>query len=267
MSHDVEPTIIDYARFHGLVRDHRESPPLERLTLSENLGSSLDDPPELFHIDLAKVKLPQERWAVDAGAASLLSSIVESAQHPPPYSDEELGIDRHRVRRMKQELPLLRSDHELDVLRFASPIVPDLENEFLPLETVDVEEDEGFEWPSSYYALPDEFTKKSRSEKIEASQDDCLYLQQTLKYDFEGLEHGTFEYSDSPYKKVNLAHLCNRQVPLTVDRDLFQNQYHLHCYRCRPTPNLMYHHPRPAILISCPTLPVQPERKCAKLSK
>ena len=207
MSQDVEPTIIEYARFHGLVRDHRESPPLERLALSENLESSLDDPPELFHIDLAKIQLPQERWAVDAGAASLLSSIVESAQQPPPYSDEELGIDRHRVRRMKLELPLLRSDHELDVLRFRSPIVPDLGNEFLPLETVDVEEDEGFEWPSSYYALPDEFTKKLSSEKIEASQDGCLYLQQTLKYDFEGLEHGTFEYDDSPYKKVNLAHL------------------------------------------------------------
>ena len=207
MSQDVEPTIIEYARFHGLVRDHRESPPLERLALSENLESSLDDPPELFHIDLAKVQLPQERWAVDAGAASLLSSIVESAQQPPLYSDEELGIDRHRVRRMKQELPLLRSDHELDVLRFRSPIVPDLENEFLPLETVDVEEDEGVEWPSSYYALPDELTKKISSEKIGASQDGCLYLQQTLKYDFEGLEHGTFEYDDLPYKKVNLAHL------------------------------------------------------------
>ena len=207
MSQDVEPTIIEYARFHGLVRDHRESPPLERLALSENLDSSLDDPPELFHIDLAKVQLPQERWAVDAGAASLLSSIVESAQDPPPYSDEEIGIDRHRVRRMKQELPLLRSDHELDVLRFRSPIVPDLEHEFLPLETVGVEEDEGVEWPTSYYALPDEFTKKISSEKIEASQDGCLYLQQTLKYDFEGLEDGTFEYDDSPYKKVKLAHL------------------------------------------------------------
>ena len=208
MSQNVEPTIIEYARFHGLVRDHRASPPLERLALSEDLGSSLDDPPELFHIDLAKAQLPQERWVVDAGAASLLSSIVvESAQDPPLYSDEELGIDRHRVRRMKKELPLLRSDHELDVLRFRSPIVPDLEKEFLPLETVDVEEDEGLEWPSSYYALPDEFTKKFSSEKIEASQDGCLYLQQTLKYDFEGLEHGTFEYNDSPYKKVKLFHL------------------------------------------------------------
>ena len=207
MSQDVEPTIIEYARFHGLVRDHRESPPLERLDLSEDLGLSLDDPPELFHIDLNKVQLPQERWAVDAGAASLLSSIVESAQDPPPYSDQELGIDRHRVRRMKQELPLLRSDHELDVSRFRAPIVPDLENEFLPLETVDVEEDEGVEWPSSYYALPDEFTNKAKSEKIEVSQDGFLYLQQTLKYDLEGLEHGTFEYNDSPYKKVNLARL------------------------------------------------------------
>lgn len=203
MSDDVEPRIIDYARFYGLVQNHREPPPLQGLTLPENLGSFLEDPPELFHVDLSNVKVPEERLAIDAGAASLLSSIPESAK----CEFEDLGIDRHRVRRMKNELPLLRSDHEIDLLRFVSPIVPDLENEFLPLETLDIEEDEGVEWPSSYYALPDEFTRKSRSEKIEASKDDFLYLQQVLKYHLEGGEHAAFEIDGLPYKKVRPVHL------------------------------------------------------------
>ena len=204
---DVEPRIIDYARFYGLVQNHLEPPPLQGLTLPENPGSLLEDPPELFHIDLSNVKVPKERWAIDADAASLLSSIPESAKH----EIEDLGIDRHRVRRLKIELPLLRSDHEIDLLRFVSPIVPNLENEFLPFETLDVEEDEGVEWPSSYYALPDDFTKKSRSEKIETSKDDLLYLQQALKCHLEGGEHAAFEIDGSSYKRVGPIHLRNQE--------------------------------------------------------
>ena len=207
VSQHAEPPIIDYARFYGLAQDHLEPPPLQGLTLPENLGSFLQDPPELFHIDLTNVKVPEERLALDAGAASFLLSIAESAKHLPSHSDQDLGIDRHRVRRMKLELPLIRSDHEFDVLRFVSPIIPDLDNEFLPLETLDVEEDEGFEWPSRYYALPDEYAKKSRSENLEVSKDDCSYLQQTLNLHLEGIEHGAFEVDDLAYKRVNPVHL------------------------------------------------------------
>ncbi|KAF6229028.1 hypothetical protein HO133_007142 [Letharia lupina] len=204
MSQNVEPPIIDYARFYALVQNHLEHDPLQALTLPENLGSFdslLDDPPELFHIQLTNVKVPEERLAIDAGAASFLSSIAESVKYSPSQSDQDLGIERHRVRRMKHELPLLRSDHDIDVLRFAAPIVPDLENEFLPFETADVEEDEGLEWPSSYDALPDQFAKKSRSEKIEASEGDFLYLQQTLKFRFEGVDHGALEVDELSYKR------------------------------------------------------------------
>lgn len=222
MSESVEPPIIDYARFHGLVRDHLEPDPLQALTLPENLGSLLDDPPELFHIHLAGIKVPAERLAVDAGTASFLSSIAESVKHSPSHSDQDLGIYMHRVRRMKKELPLLRSDHDIDVLRFASPIVPHLEDEFLPLETLDVEEDEAVEWPSSYYALPEEYAKNSRSEKIEASKEAFLYLQQTLKYRLEAGEHGEFVTDDIPYKRRNIPELASPPLlPMSSSPELY----------------------------------------------
>ena len=266
MSQDVEPTIIEYARFYGLACDHRQLSPLQELTSSQNLGSFLDDPPELVHIDLTNVKVPEERLAVDVGAASLLSSIVESAKHSPSHSDQDLGTDRHRVRRMKHELPLLRSDHELDVLRFKSPIVPHLGNESLPFEAVDVEEDEGLEWPSMYYALPNELVNKSRSEKIEASKDDFLFLQHTLNSQFEAVEHGTFEVDDLPYKRVNGHDSRAQELKLILNRQEIQNLHHLLCYNYLPAPNHMYPHPIPAALLCCQTLPVQHGRKHANLS-
>ena len=266
MSQDVDPPVIDYARFYGLACDHRQLSPLQGLTLPENLGSFLDDPPELFHIDLSNVKVPEERLVIDAGAASLLSSIAESAKHSPSHSDHDLGIDRHRVRNMKHELPLLRSDHELDVLRFAAPIIPDLKNEFLPSETVDIEEDEAFEWPSSYYALPDEATKKLESEKMEISKDDLLFLQHTLKSQFESVEDEAFEVDDLPYKRVYGPSDRGRRVVLIPKREQFQNRYRLPCYHCRPAPNPMCPRMILAVLNCCLTLPVQHERKLAKLS-
>ena len=263
MSQDIDPPIIDYARFHGLACDHRQLSPLRGLPLPENPGSFLDDPPELFHIDLSNLKVPEERLAIDAGAASLLSSIAESAKHSPSHSDQDLGIDRHRVRRMKHELPLLRSDHELDVLRFAAPIIPDLKNEFLPFETVDIEEDEAIEWPSSYHTLPDEATKKSESEKIEVSKDDLLFLQHTMKSQFES---EAFEVDDLPYKRVYAPSDGVRRVILIPKREQFQNGHRLPCFHCRPARNLMCPLMILAVLNFGLTEPVQHERKLARSS-
>ena len=201
-SQGLEPSIIEYARFYGLTYDHRQLSPLQGLTLPENLGPLFDDPPELVHIQLADIKVPQERLTLNAGAASLLSSITESVKRPPIVSDHDLGIHRHRVRHMKHELPMLRSDHELDVLCFASSIVPDLENEFLPIESLDIEEDESREWPSSFRALPDKFSTQMKSEKLRASKDDFLYLQKTVNCHLEGVDNIGFEVNDLSYKRV-----------------------------------------------------------------
>ena len=197
-----EPSIIEYARFYGLTYDHLQDSPLQGLPLPENLESLLEDPPELVHLELTDFKVAEERLTLDAGAASLLSFITESIKRPPTPSDQDLGIHRHRIRGMKHELPMLRTDHEMDVLRFVSPIVPDLENEFLPTETVDIEEDEGLEWPSSFLVLPEKFSNILKSEKIGASKDDFLYLQKTVSCHLEGVDSIGFEIDDLSYKRV-----------------------------------------------------------------
>lgn len=204
MSQGEEPSIIDYARFYGLIRDHLEPHPLHGMAARDSLPSlELDDHPGLSDIDFAKFKIPEERLTVDAGAASLLSCIAALAKEAPSRHDDE--IDAHRVRQLKHELPLLRSDHELDMLNFAPRIIPGLEHEFLPFETVDEEADEGLTWPSRCYELSNEYAQKSTSEKLQVSSDGFKYLHETLRFPLEGSDHALFEYEDLPYKKVRIV--------------------------------------------------------------
>ncbi len=204
MSGQGEPSIIEYARFYDLIRDHLEDDPLQQLTAPHDFLSDLEDG-DLFQIRAENVKIPDERLTIDEGAASLLSSISALAQQPPSRHGEDYEIDTRKVQRMKQELPLLRSDPELDQLRFAPKIVPDLEHEFLPLETVDEEADEGLEWPTSCYDLPDQLHRKVKAEKLEVSNDALLFLQEALNFGLQDDEPAAVEDVELPYTTVSSA--------------------------------------------------------------
>ena len=202
MSQEEEPSIIDYARFYGLISDHLEPHPLQGTAARDTFQSlELDDDDGLSPSNLPVYGLPQERLTVDAGAAAVLSSIVALAEVPPARDDV---IDTHRIRNLKLELPLLRSDHEVDMFNFGPQIVPDLEHEFLPLETVNEEADEGLTWPPTCYQFPEEFANKSTSEKLHVSSNALAYLQETLNLHLD--DHDGFEYDDLAYKKVHTKH-------------------------------------------------------------
>ena len=201
MSPKVDSSIIDYARYHGLIRDHLEDDPLEHITHSADILSDLEDDhlPQI-HPDIARI--PDERLTLDKDAVSLLASIAALAQTPPARNDGISDFDVHRVRRMKLELPMLRTDPELDLLRFAPRIVPDLENEFLPLETVDQEADEGFDWPSWCHSLPDEYIKRIKAEKLEVTSDALAILQEVIQFDPSGTPSSIIEDIELPLARV-----------------------------------------------------------------
>jgi hypothetical protein len=208
MSQDVEPSIIEYARFHGLIHDHLEENPLQGLAAPHDFLSQLDDTADLFQIRSDCVKLPEDRIQVDADTASLLSEIAALAKHPPQPFDVDDDFDVHRVRRLKHELPLLRTDPEVDLLRFAPKIVPDLEREFLPFETVDEEADEGFGWPSTCHDWPNEYHRKLKAERLVLPKEALIYLHETLRIDLEGGSHEVFDNVDTPYTRVCTTDGC-----------------------------------------------------------
>lgn len=196
-----EPSIQEYARFYGLTRDYLEHNPLRGLRAPDDFLSQLEDHADLLHIDESNGSTPAERMSLDQDTASLLSSIPQSSKISLRF-DLETDDDTHRFRKLKHELPLLSTDHEIELQLFARRIVPQLEHEFLPLEPLDDEADEGLVWPSRCHKLPDEVWKMYSSEKLEISSDALLYLQQTLKYHLEVGDHPNFEIEELPYKRV-----------------------------------------------------------------
>ena len=219
MSQEEEPSVIDYARFYGLIRNHLEPHPLQDIAARDNVPSiEPESHSGLSGINFANLQIPEERLTVSAGAASLLSCILALAKEIPLRHDD--GVEIHRVRDMKHGLPLLRSVHELDMLNFAPQVVTDLRHEFLPLETVDEEADEGLTWPSKCYDLPEKYAKRSESEKLQVSSGAFAFLKETLAFHREGGIHEVFEHfehDDLYYKKVCTIHTIQRLETNNVD--------------------------------------------------
>ncbi|KAL2044333.1 hypothetical protein N7G274_003038 [Stereocaulon virgatum] len=200
MSQEAEPSIIDYARFYGLIRNHLEPHPLQALAARDSFPSiEPESHSRLSEIDFANFQIPEERLTVSAGAASLLSCIKALVTEIPQRQED--GVEIHRLQYMKHELPLLRSVHELDMLNFAPQVVTDLKHEFLPLETVDEEADEGLTWPSKCHDLPDQYARRSASEKLQVSSDAFAFLKEILAFHRESGIRENFEHDDLYYKK------------------------------------------------------------------
>ena len=202
MSQALEPSLIDYARFYGLAVNHLEVDPLVDLPALTDLHIGLEDGPQLFKIDDTNGKAPEERVAIGRDEALLLGSLNAPSVHT--LSFEGIVLDHHRVRNMKLELPMLRTDHEADMQDFARPILPDLAHEHLPLEIVDDEADEGLSWPSECATLPDRYQAKCKAEKLDVSPDILGYVRDVLYHDRAAVEDRSFELEELPRRKVKV---------------------------------------------------------------
>ena len=125
--------------------------------------------------------LTKEPLTVSKQAAILLKST-----HPSVYIPSELPPipDDHRcTRRLKQEIPILRTDNELDMLGFGSAMQIDTNNPRIPLEFIDDESDSGLDWPPNSHALPEQWNARVRQEKLGVPRDILLYIQDATRYD------------------------------------------------------------------------------------
>jgi hypothetical protein len=224
-----EPSLVEYARAYGLTRDYRATHPLEVLHPSDLLlGPLAKNSPDGDSIDsehgLVQLKSLASSASFSVGveheklsgrdAALLLSSVLQLARQEPGVDSDDTqalldaggihsGSSRGRRNRQlsksaKVELPLLKTDHGLDMLAYVVRSLPDLGSLG---EQVAEEEDEGgraegeregavissagiyseLARPAALYASAQLFRSQTMEEKLGMSTEDLLYLQTVLK--------------------------------------------------------------------------------------
>lgn len=202
MSQYMEPSLSEYARFYGLTTDHLDRDPLAGLAVIHDLPEQLEDDPELFRIDNAKDIDLNEKLFFGKQEALVLGSIMETM--PQDWDlDESSWLNPHRVRHMKIEVPMLKTDHEGDMRAFRCLMIPDLANEHLPLESLDDEADEGLMWPSSCQKLPSQYMLAAERERLDVSIGELNYLQASLSLDLTSELPLSFEGNGLEYARVS----------------------------------------------------------------
>jgi hypothetical protein len=196
---------LDYARHHGLCAHYdREQICHGSLptTSVDNFNQDLWDPSNMS-IANTVTTLIRERLAVNKDAILLLKAVHELQQKPP---DDGLKPDRYqRIQSLKQELPVLRTDNELDLLHFGSLAVPDFKDLEIPFESVDQEDGGGFEWPTKYIAYPIQWERKIKAEKLAVSKDVLLHLRDAITDTYTDDDYENIKEDSLRYKPVGTA--------------------------------------------------------------
>ena len=142
-----EPCLLDYARFHGLAANHRAVDLLKLLPCG-GVVPDLSDPADAAMFAARDDVDYREKLQPSQRAFALLASILRP---PPKPRWEEHLPDPHHGRKLKQEVPLPRTDNELDLRDFQHRVqLPGLRNSGLAPAQVDVKKHEGLTWPASY---------------------------------------------------------------------------------------------------------------------
>lgn len=173
-----EPSVLEYARFYNLCKDYTTEqfiPGEIRFQSSMGLDMDLSDPNDATPFTNPTCELLHERFAVSKDAAMLLKS-VHSLQETPNHF-EPIPDKRRQILALKQELPILQTDNELDMLNFGSVMDPSFADFTVPLDAVNTENDDEDGWLSDYNYLPTKCDDMVKNEKLTITKETLYYLQ------------------------------------------------------------------------------------------
>ncbi|KAF2428286.1 hypothetical protein EJ08DRAFT_592225 [Tothia fuscella] len=173
---DEGPTPLQYARENNLCVHYLTTDPFNAVTWfgpPDKISDDLQDPEGAFRLEASVLDLPAERMEIDKATALFL----QSALAPPDDPFLEYAPDfKSRVSSLRNELPLLATDNELDVLHFGSRPTPNYQAMHLIPEVLDTENDESLEWPRRFLDLPTKYQKEIENEKLAIGVDATDFL-------------------------------------------------------------------------------------------
>jgi len=160
-----QPSLLEYARCHGLATDHR----LQEIDLSAALQTTTSDITGLFSIIAPPIPLPKEpKLRLNKTEINLLTT---SLQTPSPPSWDEVLPDHHRIRNLKLKIPLLLTDHAVDLKRFTERPSLDLDDLGIFAE----------QHGHCHFNLAEEWDAKVSGEKLQAAKQEIMYLQHIVQ--------------------------------------------------------------------------------------
>jgi hypothetical protein len=204
---DEELSVLDYARRHKLCEPYNTGK-LHVGSLPVPTNDDLDwDLCDLSNdsITNATNALTRERLAVSKDAALLLRTVHELQQAP---MKEEVNVDRRQwMLGLRQELPVLRTDTEFDMLNFGSIAIPNFQDLKIPFEIIDEDRDEGFAWPAKYLAYPAQCEERIKAEKLAVSRDVLLHLQDSISDPYTSEDDEKIKEEGLIYRLVGEAYV------------------------------------------------------------
>ncbi len=201
---DEEPCILEYARFHGLAREHRIDAFDVQSILNWHTNASSDllaDPKNAPTISIAAEFPENEKLSLDTDARAFLASII-GLQEDLPF-DVLDHCDVRQAKELRLETPLLRTDHELDVRSFGRKLPRTFGTVNLPFAGVVDENDEGFSWPTKFQSLLFQVGKWSRSEKLAMPRPTVAYLTSAISDEYTALDDEETIAQDLIYRRVS----------------------------------------------------------------
>jgi len=202
-NNDEDVSVLEFARLHGLSKDFRSENPIDPQLLPHPITDDQNDSEDgvsIAGLNSAIVSALKERLVVDKNVASFLRAIFTLQR---TEIEEETTLPRRRTADLKQELPMLKTDDELDLQSFGAKTTPDFSNVNLPLEVVDNEKDEGLEWSTVHYDLPAQYYSQANAERLEIPRDALLYLQEIFREPFTAMNVDDVTLAELHYERVS----------------------------------------------------------------
>jgi hypothetical protein len=195
---DIGPSLIEYARFHGLADNHLNQDILRRLP--SDLTPCSDDAglPE-FQVPCVGTLPSEPKFQLDSKAASLLASSIKP---PPAPSWSNILSDHHQVKNLKLEQPALKTDHGSDMGKICFRKLPKAEALCLVPFEIGEEESECLAWPPWLVDLAVQWDRRAAKEKLQTTREVLKALQDNLRPVYTTDTHEAIVTEELAFTKV-----------------------------------------------------------------